>query len=135
VRTLAAGKSLRWLLVVIIMAVITLAVVPESWVGRYPGIVDVVVKDGGHIIGFFLLSSTAAFIYRAKFGKKAVILILFGSAVIAVISEGVQFLSQSRKPNVNDLGLDVSGSALGILAVWQLNKLRPACLKSTPIQR
>jgi hypothetical protein len=130
-RQKAAVKILRWLPAMATTTFIFIVVlIPDKWVGQYPGALDVVVKDGGHSLGFFLLVVSIAFGRGWQMGKNFTILVLTGSVFLGISSELIQHYSPSREPSIQDFVLDEIGSTLGVLAVWQTNQHRPSRRKA-----
>jgi len=117
---------LRWLPAVTIMILIFIASsMPASEVPRFEGI-DLIVKKGGHVIGYALLA-TACFL-AAYGGNKSVarsaLLSLCLSIAYAASDEYHQSFTPGRSPSVMDVGIDTIGAIIGVCITTFIVKRR-----------
>jgi hypothetical protein len=82
------------------------------------GILDLLVKKGGHMLGYGLLATaylrglTAA----AKAGRGAVLLAVVMAVIYAATDEFHQSFIPGRNPSAADVGIDTIGAVLGAAA-------------------
>lgn len=106
----------RWGPAVLIMAVIFFASSLSSGeVPKFQGFLDYVVKKGGHMTGYALLS-LAYLRGIGKTGNKALLLSWFLSVAYAITDEFHQSLTPGRTPRFTDVGFDAAGAFLGLLS-------------------
>jgi hypothetical protein len=108
-------KFLRyWLPAILIMAAIFLASSTPSDDLPGFGILDTIVKKGGHMTGYFLLALAYLRAQNSK-NKKAAFLALGLSLLYALSDEFHQTFVQGRNPALTDVLIDMVGASL---AVW-----------------
>ena len=117
---------LRWLPAILIMAVIFgLSSTPAAKLPNF-GLLDFVVKKGGHMSGYGLLA--VAYWYALRFEKRAGWLALLFVLVYAITDEFHQSFVPGRHPSwVDVLGFDGGGALIGLLLVngWLGRKKHP----------
>lgn len=112
-------KFKRWIPALILMVAIFLfSSTPSKNLPNY-GSWDLLVKKGGHVAGYSMLS--AAFWYGFKFDPKKIWLAWVLAVLYAISDEFHQSFTPGRHPSwVDALGYDGGGAALGlaILVNW-----------------
>ncbi len=120
---------LRWLPAVAVMAAIfVVSSTPGSDLPRF-GVLDVIVKKGGHMLGYALLALT--FWYGLRFDRRRWWLALLLAVLYALTDEFHQSFVPGRHPSwIDVLAFDGIGAAIALaLASWRLAR-REARLKS-----
>ena len=111
--------SLRWLPAVLIMAVIFgFSSTPSTKLPNF-GLLDFVVKKGGHMLGYGLLA--LAYWYGMRLQKRSCWLALLFAILYAISDEFHQSFVPGRHPSwVDVLGFDGGGAliALSLGNVW-----------------
>lgn len=105
---------------ILLLAALFVATRPNGQIQEYPGVIDPIVKDGGHVFGFYLFYLSAIFLTVKTFRtfRRARLFSALGlSAGVAILTEAVQFYVPGREPTLYDLTLDSVGILLGILTV------------------
>ncbi|RPI78343.1 MAG: VanZ family protein [Chloroflexi bacterium] len=112
----------RWGPTVLIMAVIYFASSLSSGeVPHFEGILDYIIKKGGHMTGYALL----ALAYLRGIGKtssRAIFFAWFLAVAYALTDELHQSLTPGRTPRFTDIGFDAAGAFLGLLAYSIIRK-------------
>ena len=110
------GKMiLRWLPAVTMMVLIFIASsMPGDEVPEF-GTIDLIIKKGGHLIGYALL---AAACFMAAYGGnknaiRSVVISLCIAVVYAASDEYHQTFTPGRSPSVVDVGIDTAGAIIG----------------------
>ena len=123
------SKFQRWIPAFIVMSVIYIASsTPAADIPDY-GIWDTLVKKGGHMLGYGILSTT--YWYGFGFNKKKGWLAWLLAVLYAATDEFHQTFTPGRHPSVVDVLLfDGGGAAAGlsILAAW-LRLRKPGLVK------
>lgn len=119
-------RFLKWLPVVLMMVLIFIAsAMPGSEVPEF-GTFDLIVKKGGHMIGYALLA-IACFLAAYSDTKKMVrsaVLSLCLAIVYAASDEFHQSFTPGRSPSVVDVGIDAAGAIIGVGITVLIIKLR-----------
>ena len=119
------NSPLRWLPAVLIMAVIFgFSSTPSTKLPSF-GLLDFVVKKGGHMLGYGLLG--LAYWYGLRFQKRRWWLALLFAILYAISDEFHQSFVPGRHPSwVDVLGFDGGGAliALSLGNVWLVRKKR-----------
>ena len=105
----------RWLPALVVMGMIFfLSSLPADVLPDY-GLLDLLVKKGGHAIGYALLAS--AYFYalppRLSAGYKA-LLALFMAVLFALSDEFHQSFVQGRTSSLRDVAIDTMGAVVGL---------------------
>jgi VanZ family protein len=107
----------HWLPAILIMAVIFLvSSTPSDDLPGF-GLFDTIVKKGGHMTGYFLLTLAYLRAFRTK-DKKAPYLAMGLSLLFAISDEFHQSFVPGRNPALTDVMIDMVG---GSLAVWAVH--------------
>jgi hypothetical protein len=97
-------------------------------VKSFYGVPRQLIQYAYHVSAFFILAVLFLRCFPSKSSREGVckseIVSLFGSALIAVLSELVQLYVPTRTPGVRDFGLDLFGSILAVI-VMRLIRLLP----------
>jgi VanZ family protein len=101
---------------------------PGSEVPEF-GTIDLIIKKGGHMIGYALLAIAC---FLAAYGDnknipRSVILSLCLAIVYAASDEFHQTFTPGRSPSVIDVGIDAAGAIIGVgLTVFIIKRRRRA---------
>jgi VanZ family protein len=107
-----------WAPAVFIMAVIFIAsATPSKNIPNY-GILDTLVKKGGHMLGYALLSMSYARGFRQK-GWRQLLISIACVYVFAMSDEFHQSFVSGRHPSMVDVGIDMAGAGLATLAFYK----------------
>lgn len=108
------SRFLRWIPALILMAVIFVSSsMPSANLPDY-GVFDRLVKKGGHVIGYALLS--LAYWYGLDFDPRKRWLVWLMAVLYAITDELHQSFTPGRQPSLADvLIFDSGGALLGIL--------------------
>jgi VanZ family protein len=124
--TKAKKKLLRWFPAVVIMVIICgLSAIPSNEMPRF-GVLDALVKKGGHMLGYGVLA--LAYWFGLRFDSRRVWLALLLAVLYALTDEFHQSFVPGRHPSwVDALGFDGGGAAiaLGLVNWWQVKKKSP----------
>ena len=114
---------LRWLPALLMMAVIfAFSATPGSDLPRF-GLLDLIVKKGGHLLGFGLLA--LAFWFALRWEERSWRLALLLAVLYALTDEFHQSSVSGRHPSLVDaLVIDACGAALALFLTWRLSKKR-----------
>jgi len=114
---------LRWVPAIAVMTVIYgFSSIPAREMPSF-GIFDLVVKKGGHVLGYGLLA--LAIWYGMNFEKRSWRLVLLLAIVYAVTDEFHQSFIPGRHPSwVDALVIDGGGAAV---MIWVVSKVRKKC--------
>ena len=88
---------------------------------------DLIVKKGGHVVGYALLAMAcflAVYGETAKKTARSVVLSLCISIVYAALDEYHQSFTPGRNPSVIDVGIDAFGAAIGVSIAAFIARLR-----------
>lgn len=93
-------------------------------------VLNIAVRKTGHAVQFFIF---ALLIWRGvrlsppwPVGRKNLCLATLGaSAVLALLSEGIQWFYRERGASLGDVGLDMLGAFLGAWIIWLLDPRLP----------
>jgi VanZ family protein len=86
------------------------------------GLVDLLVKKGGHMLGYFLLALAGL---RGFSNRKRAPLLAFALALAyALTDEAHQMFTPGRHPALTDVAIDAAGASIGLLAAWKWEQLR-----------
>lgn len=123
----------QWAPAILMMTLIFIASgTPGSELPRF-GSWDIIVKKGGHMLGYFML--TAAYCYaltRGKNAKRTQLIVAFCLALLYSISdEWHQRFTAGRSPSPVDVGIDSAGSAIGLLLWNSIRTRHPEPRKSS----
>lgn len=114
---------LRWGPALLMMAVIfASSSVPAQEIPTF-GAIDVLVKKGGHMLGYALLAAT----YWWGLGDRrprAALLALLMAAIYATSDEFHQHFVAGRGSEVSDVLIDSTGAAIGLAAIQLSRRLR-----------
>jgi len=109
-------RVLRWLPAVTIMVLIFIAsATPGEEIPEF-GNFDLIVKKGGHMIGYLLLAIAC---FLAAYGDtknvtRSVVISLCLSVAYAVLDEYHQSFTPGRFPSAMDIGIDTIGAVIGV---------------------
>lgn len=108
----------RLLPAILLIAVIFLASATPDYDLPSFGLLDLLVKKGGHMTGYFLL--TLAFIRATgNTNKKSLFLALVLSLLYSISDEFHQSFVPGRHPAATDVLIDMTG---GLLAAWAVSR-------------
>ena len=98
---------------------------PGSEVPEF-GTIDLLIKKGGHMIGYALLAIAC---FLAAYGNtknviRSVVLSLCLAIVYAASDEYHQSFTPGRSPSVTDVGIDAAGAVIGVGITALIIKLR-----------
>ena len=114
---------IHWGPAVIIMAVIFLASSTPSRDLPNFGWLDLLVKKGGHMLGYALLA--VAYLRAAgSTDRRAYLLAFVGALLFAVSDEFHQSYTAGRHPSPLDVLVDSTGALLGLVATSRVKFLR-----------
>jgi len=86
------------------------------------GKITFVVRKTAHLLEFALQGFLIAGCFSGEFKKRIPYVLSLGGAT-ALIDEGLQFFSDGRSPMIQDVFLDFTGCALGLLVFFGAYKL------------
>ena len=112
------GPLLRWGPVLVVMLLIFLASdTPGSSIPTF-GIIDYVVKKGGHMTGYALLSMACLHGLTGKNrpNRTRVAAAVAIAVLYAITDEFHQTLTPGRTASITDVGIDAIGAILGVFA-------------------
>ena len=117
---------LRWLPAVLVMAVIfAFSSIPSDEMPRF-GLWDLLVKKGGHMLGYGLLTLAYLFALSPRVGGHAVrpCVVAFVLAVLYALSDEFhQSFVPGRHPSwVDAVLVDSAGAGLALLLYWRFKK-------------
>lgn len=125
------SKILRWIPAALMMTAIFIASsTPSTEMPNYGGW-DWIVKKGGHMIGYGMLSTSCW--YGLKFDAKKSWLAWCMAVIFAASDEYHQSFVPGRQPSPVDVALfDAGGAALGLglLSAWFRKRVKPNLLKT-----
>lgn len=101
----------------LLLAALIVATRPNGQISEYSGLLDPLIKDGGHFLGFFLFALSTLFLFAKAYRiewRIAYLSTIGICAGLALLTEFVQFYVPGREPSIYDLTLDLAGSACGI---------------------
>jgi VanZ family protein len=112
---------LRWFPAIAVMTVIfSFSSIPSQEMPSF-GLLDFVVKKGGHMLGFGLL--TLGYWYGLRFEKHRWWVALLLTVIYAITDEYHQYFVPGRHPSwVDALVIDGSGAILMLLVVSEMRK-------------
>lgn len=88
------------------------------------GIFDLLVKKGGHMLGYALLA--ASFFHGLDNGNRTPRFLLISAVLLAILyaasDEFHQSFTPGRSPAFNDVGIDTLGSVIGIAVLYFLRR-------------
>lgn len=115
---------IRWAPAVALMAVIFLfSSIPSNEVPSF-GAVDLLMKKGGHFLGYSLLSLTYVWALGKQTGKNRFLAWLLAT-LYGATDEFHQSFVPGRGAWIVDVGIDSAGAALAMLVVPHLTRLFP----------
>ncbi len=122
---LESYKSLfvRWFPAIMLAAVIFLASATPDYDLPNFGWLDFVVKKGGHMTGYFLLT-LALIRTQGKINRNSLILSLVFSLLYSVSDEFHQSFLPGRHPAGTDVVIDFTGGLLAIWAVYRFTVMK-----------
>lgn len=113
------GPLLRWGPVLVVMLLIFLASdTPGSSIPEF-GLIDFVVKKGGHMAGYALLSMACLHGLTGKNhpNRTRAAAAVAMAVLYAITDEFHQTFTPGRNASITDVGIDAVGATLGVL-VW-----------------
>ncbi len=105
--------------IVMMLAIFTFSATPSSELPSFAW-ADLIVKKGGHMIGYALL--TLAYAYGLGWDRKRWWLPWLLAVMFAATDEFHQSFVPGRHPSPVDVGIDATGGGLGLLAWYGLIK-------------
>ena len=117
-------RIIRWIPAIIIMGIIYIASSTPGFDLPDFGIMDLLAKKGGHLLGYALLGAAYAYackrdglIVRSKVILSGILIVLY-----ACIDEWHQSFIPGRNPSFLDIGIDIIGGFLGIVLLTWLSR-------------
>jgi VanZ family protein len=114
----------RWGPAILVMGIIFIASnTSGSNIPRF-GIYDLLVKKGGHMLGYALLA--ASFFHGLDNGKRPARSLFIGAVLLAILyaisDEFHQSFTPGRSPAIKDVCIDTIGSIIGIAVLHALRR-------------
>ena len=95
---------------------------PSDQLPEFNGVIDIILKKGGHLLGYGLLA--IAYLHGLGNNKLSSFLIAgFLALAYGVGDEVHQSFVPGRSPSINDVGIDIAGTTLGLALRWLISKL------------
>jgi VanZ family protein len=114
-------EALRWLPTILVMAVIfACSATPASQLPSF-GLVDTLIKKGGHFLGYAALGIANLYGF-GKPGAKNILLAVLVSFLYACTDELHQIFTPGRHPSPIDVGIDTLGAITGAILTWKFLK-------------
>ena len=85
------------------------------------GVWDLLVKKGGHILGYALLAAAylRGLAFTARASRGTVILVIIMATFYAATDEFHQSFTPGRSPSLSDVGIDTIGATVGAtVSAW-----------------
>lgn len=117
----------RWLVVLLWMGLIFFLSHQPDLPHHPEAILDVIIKKSGHMAEYAVLAALAWWAFRMVGGTTATRAFLYAfvlAVVYAVSDEGHQYFVPGRNPQFLDVGFDVLGAGLSLLAIRRILLVR-----------
>ena len=90
------------------------------------GFLDFVTKKGGHLLGYALLGAALLHAWKGSnpVSRSGIFKALITAVLYASFDEWHQSFTPGRNPSIQDIGIDIAGSILGIAILAYLYKSR-----------